>query len=161
MCRNNYLPLYQHCFYCGYHLVIWLHKITESANLFQLFYEWCRHIVYVIWSYMCRKNMITESANLVVCMVPTYVIWSYHVQNELIAWLSHYCANIFLEHKAYSFVDEGWNKFLGLLYDSKHINLSWQMSTKFFMPYLMEPHVIICLLGVLCVKFFAGSYIMY
>ena len=123
--------MYQHCFYCGYHLVIWLHKIAESANLFQLFYELCRHIV--------------------------YVIWSYHVQNELIAWWS-LCANIFLEHEAYSFVKEGVNKFLGLLYDSKHINLSWQMSTKFFMPPLMEPHVIICLLGVLCVKFFAGSY---
>ena len=114
--------MYQRCFYCGFQLVIWLHKIAESANLFQLFYELCRHIV--------------------------YVIWLYHVQNELIAWWPH-CANIFLEHEAYSFVKEGVNKFWGLLYDSKLINLSWQMSTKFF---------IICLLGVLCVKFFAGSY---
>ena len=172
--------MYQHCFYCGYHLVI------SCANMFVCgaysLILWFN--VYVTWSEPCAERinrLCTNIAFIVViiwwydyirlqnpqiffqlfyelCRHIVYVIWSYHVQNELIAWLSHYCANIFLEHEAYSFVDEGWNKFLGLLYDSKHINLSWQMSTKFFMPPLMEPHVIICLLGVLCVKFFAGSY---
>ena len=82
-------------------VIIWWYDYIRLQNpqiFFQLFYELCRHIV--------------------------YVIWSYHVQNELIAWWS-LCANIFLEHEAYSFVKEGVNKFLGLLYDSKHINLSW------------------------------------